>query len=58
MTTASLPFDARALTEPVDPSAARAFAQQLRQNGRVPGAFTGSTVVFVVIVGVFVLMFG
>lgn len=58
MTTPSLPFDARPLTEPVDPAAARAFVRQLRSDGRLPTAFTGGAVVFVVIVGVMVIVFG
>lgn len=53
-----LPFDARPLTEPVDPAASRAFVQQLRRSGRLPSLFSGSTVVFVIIVGVFVVLFG
>jgi hypothetical protein len=52
------PFDARPLVEPVDPAAARAFAQELRQSGRRPGLLNGANVVVVVIVGVFVIAFG
>ncbi len=54
----SFPFDARPLVEPVDPAQARAFAKQLRETGRVQGMFTGSTAVFAVIVGVFIVAFG
>jgi hypothetical protein len=58
MTTPTLPFDARPLTEPVDPAASRAFVKELRRTGRLPGFFTGSTVVFAIILGVFILLFG
>lgn len=54
----SLSFDARPLVDPVEPAEARAFAQQLRQSGRLPGLFTGANVVVAVIVGVVVLAFG
>ncbi|MGA7148881.1 MAG: hypothetical protein WBX17_10385 [Microbacterium sp.] len=52
------PFDARPLVEPVDPAAARAFAQHLRQTGRAPSAFTGSSVVSIILLVVFAIMFG
>ncbi|MFE7845573.1 hypothetical protein ACFUTX_10340 [Microbacterium sp. NPDC057407] len=58
MTTPTLPFDARPLTDPVDAAAARAFVTELRRTGRVPGAFTGATVVFAIVIGVFVVVFG
>lgn len=51
-------FDARALVDPVEPGAARAFAQQLRQTGRLPSLFSGSSAVVIVIVGVVVIAFG
>lgn len=52
------PFDARPLVEPVDPAAARAFAQHLRQTGRAPSAFPGSSVFSIVFLVVFAVMFG
>ena len=52
------PFDAQPLVEPVDPAAARAFVQQLRQSGRIPSTFTGSTVVVIVVMVVFAVIFG
>lgn len=55
MAAASPPFDARPLVDPVEPGAARAFVQQLRQSGRLPGSLSGSGVVVAVIVGVVVL---
>lgn len=58
MTTPTLPFDARPLTDPVDAAAARAFVKELRRTGRLPGAFTGATVVFAIVIGVFVVVFG
>lgn len=51
---ASVPFDARPLTEPVDPREVRAFARALRQSGALgTGAATiaGFIVVGVVLVG-------
>ncbi|MGN8553308.1 UNVERIFIED_CONTAM: hypothetical protein OHV15_12070 [Microbacterium sp. SLM126] len=58
MVAPSLSFDARALVEPLEPGAARAFAQELRQRGRLPGLFTGTNVFVAVIVGVVVVAFG
>ncbi len=52
------PFDARPLVEPVDPAAARAFAQHLRQSGRAPSAFPGSSAVSIVLLVVFAVVFG
>jgi hypothetical protein len=46
-----VPFDARPLTEPVDASAARAFAKQLRASGRV-SAWSGSTAIGIAVVAV------
>jgi hypothetical protein len=51
-------FDARPLVDPVEPGAARAFVQQLRQNAQLPGLFTGTNVIVAVIVGVVVIAFG
>jgi hypothetical protein len=56
-TTASISFDPRPLTEPVDRNAVAAFARRLRQEGRVASAFNGVAIVitiFVIIVVVFV----
>ena len=55
--TASVSFDPRPLTEPVDRSAVTAFARRLRQEGRVPPAFGGIAVAVtaaVIVVTVFV----
>jgi hypothetical protein len=57
-TAPSYPFDARPLVEPVDAAEARAYAKRLRESGRVPGMFTGSSAVVLVVVGVFVVAFG
>lgn len=51
-------FDARPLTEPVAPGAPRAFVRELRQTGRLPGMFSGSSAITALIVGVFVVVFG
>ncbi|KRB36981.1 hypothetical protein [Microbacterium sp. Root180] len=58
MVAPSLSFDARPLVEPLEPGAARAFAQELRQRGRLPGLFTGTNVIVAVVVGVVVVAFG
>lgn len=52
------PFDARPLVEPVDPAAARAFVQHLREKGRLPSGFTGSSVVGIVVIGVAAVLVG
>ncbi|MHC2999849.1 hypothetical protein [Microbacterium sp. HJ5] len=57
-TTPSYPFDARPLVEPVDPAASKAFRQQLRENGRVPGAFSGASLGVAIVVGFIVIGFG
>lgn len=51
-------FDARPLTDPVEPGAARAFAQQLRRSGRLPSMMGGSTAVVIIVIGVIVVVFG
>jgi hypothetical protein len=53
----SYPFDARPLVEPVDPAAARAFAQELRRTGRLPSALSGSGVVMVIILSIVAIVF-
>src|SRR5687768_16388414 len=58
MVAPSLSFDSRPLVDPVEPGAARAFVQQLRQNAQLPGLFTGTNVIVAVIVGVVVIAFG
>lgn len=58
MVAPSLSFDSRPLVDPVEPGAARAFVQQLRQNAQLPGMFTGTNVIVAVIVGVVVIAFG
>ena len=57
-TPASYPFDARPLVEPVPPGAARAFAQELKRTGRLPGSSVTTAVIFVVIVLVMLFVFG
>src|SRR5688572_22004776 len=52
------PFEARPLVEPVDPAAARAFAQHLRQSGRTRSAFGASSVIAIVVAVVAMVMFG
>ncbi len=55
--TASVAFDPRPLTEPVDRTAVASFARELRRDGRVSPAFGGIAVVvsvFVIAVMVFV----
>ncbi len=54
----SYPFDARPLVEPVPPGAARAFAQELRRTGRIPGSPVFGVLVIVVIAFVVVVLFG
>lgn len=54
----SYPFDARPLTDAVDPAAAKSFVQQLRQRGTLPGVFSGSSAVVVLVVVVFAIVFG
>ncbi|GAA3919654.1 hypothetical protein [Microbacterium invictum] len=53
---AAYPFDARPLTEPVDKAAARAYAQQLKNEGRVTSTANWGGIVAIVIV--FVVGFG
>ncbi|WP_442574290.1 hypothetical protein ACSBPH_10520 [Microbacterium sp. F51-2R] len=53
--TASVPFDARPLTEPVDPGAVRAHVQRLRASGRTPRVFGSASSVVAIIVVVFVV---
>src|SRR5690606_40242274 len=52
-----LPFDARPLTEPIDPRAARAFARELRASGRAPSLFPGSAVFGLIIAVVILFVF-
>lgn len=52
------PFDARPLVEPVDPAAARAFAQQLRGVGGLSSQVTVGRVVSGVVIAFLVVMFG
>jgi len=57
--TASASFDPRALTEPVDRNAARAFARGLRETNGMPRSGVGKPVaVFIIAVVVFVLTVG
>ncbi|WP_404430155.1 hypothetical protein LG299_11020 [Microbacterium lacus] len=54
----SVPFDARPLTDPVDPVAVRSFSRSLRIPGSLGGAQTAITIVIVVVVGsIFVSIF-
>lgn len=58
---ASVPFDARPLTEPARAADIRAFTTRLRAEGRLVSPFSGARgvqfVVLIVVGGVFVLMF-
>lgn len=54
--TAPVGFDARALTERVDPQAAREFTRRLRAEGRLPNTFSGANLVAIV-VGIIVMVF-
>ncbi|WP_019181656.1 hypothetical protein [Microbacterium yannicii] len=53
----SYPFDARPLVEPVDPAAARAFAQELRRTGRLPSALSDSGIAMVIILSIVAIVF-
>lgn len=53
---ASVPFDARALTEPVDPLAVRQDVQRRRARGGGGGLFGSAASIFTVLVGAFVLV--
>ncbi|GAA1977069.1 hypothetical protein [Microbacterium pumilum] len=56
---ASVSFDPRPLTEPVDRNSVVAFARRLRQNGQVPSPFnTIAVIVTVAVICVFVFVFG
>ncbi len=55
---ASLPFDPRPLTEPVDPAAVRAYVQELRRSGRVPGVNVIGIVLGVIVGALFLGIFG
>lgn len=55
---ASVPFNAGALTGPVDPTAAREFGRRLRDSGRVTGLLGSASVAGVVIVVTFLLVMG
>lgn len=55
---ASVAFDARPLTEQVDRASARAFAKQLRAEGRMPPVGFGSSaagILAAIVVGIFVI---
>lgn len=55
----SVPFDPRALLEPVSPATARAFRKQLADSGRLPaGSGTAGVVIAIVVVIFVVLVFG
>jgi hypothetical protein len=54
--TASYPFDARPLVEPVDAATARAYAQELRRAGRAPAGATTAVIVIFAVVAVFLLV--
>lgn len=54
---ASLPFDARPLTEPVDRAAARAYVAELRRTGRAPGPHVVATVMAIVVGVIALFMF-
>lgn len=53
----SMPFDVRPLIEPADRATVRAYAQQLRQSGRVPSRGNAATIVIGIVVGVIFLIF-
>ncbi|WP_448389796.1 hypothetical protein [Microbacterium aurum] len=53
-----VPFDARALTEPVDARTARAYVRELRRSGRAPATNTVGLIVGIVVGGIFLVMFG
>lgn len=59
---ASVGFDARALSEPVERTEVRAFVQRLRAEGRMASSFSASTIIGIVVavfIGVtFLLVFG
>ena len=55
---ASLPFDTRPLTEPVNRSTSRAYVRQLRVEGRMPQSSSARIILAVVIGGFFLLLFG
>lgn len=56
---ASVSFDPRPLTEPVDRTAVSAFAKQLRQSGRVSSSFGAvAVIVTVIVIGFVVFVFG
>lgn len=51
------PFDARALTDPVDPAAAKAFTAHLRNNGAIRDGGTVVAVIVFVFLGLFAVGF-
>jgi len=51
------PFDARALTDPIDPAAAKAFTARLRDDGAIRDGGTVVAIIAFVFLGVFVLGF-
>jgi len=55
---ASLPFDARALTEQVDRATVRSSVRQLKASGRMPSTSSAATIVGIVIGAVFLVIFG
>lgn len=57
MSTPAPAFDARPLTDPVDPAAARAFGRELRASGRAPSAFGTSAILLIVFAAVFLFVF-
>ncbi len=58
MPPASVPFDARPLTEPADRATVRAYVRQLRASGRAPQRNVVGIVLAAVIGAVFLVMFG
>ncbi|WP_281652431.1 hypothetical protein [Microbacterium aurum] len=58
MPPASVPFDARPLTEPADRATVRAYVRQLRASGRAPARSVVGIVLAAVIGAVFLVMFG
>lgn len=55
---ASVPFDPRPLTEPVDRAAARAYVQELRRTGRAPAQNSAGIIIGVIVGVVFIAIFG
>lgn len=55
---ASLPFDERPLTEPIDRTTVRAYVRQLKASGRMPSTSPLGAVLAVVVGAVFLVIFG